>query len=67
MLGKFPTNKSPDIYLLAAKRIGVPPKHCLVFEDSPYGIKSASAAGMYSIAVPDPRMDKARFKDADKV
>ena len=35
----------PDIFLLAAQRIGVPPEHCLVVEDAPNGIEAAKAAG----------------------
>lgn len=41
----------PDIYLHAAKMLGVDPQHCVVVEDSPNGIKAAKAAGMYCIAI----------------
>ena len=44
---------APDIFLLAAKRLGVNPKDCYVFEDSPNGIRAAYAAGMKPILVPD--------------
>ncbi len=44
---------SPDIYLEAAKRLGVEPKKCLVFEDIVPGIQAAGNAGMRSIAVDD--------------
>ncbi|AQS85392.1 MAG: HAD family phosphatase [Acetobacter aceti] len=37
---------APDIYLLAAKRLGVEPSCCLVFEDSNEGLEAAHAAGM---------------------
>jgi beta-phosphoglucomutase family hydrolase len=37
---------APDMFLLAAKRMGVPPTGCLVFEDGQPGIKAAEAAGM---------------------
>ena len=37
---------APDLFLHAAKTIGVPPERCLVLEDSPYGIKAAKSAGM---------------------
>lgn len=36
---------APDLYLLAADRLGVNPKDCIVFEDSPGGITAARAAG----------------------
>ncbi len=43
----------PDIYLKACKAIGVAPDRCLAIEDSPNGIRSAYAAGMLPIMVPD--------------
>jgi len=42
---------SPDIYLLAAERLGAEPAHCVVFEDSPHGVESAKRAGMKCVAV----------------
>lgn len=44
---------APDIYLLAARRLGVAPAQCLVLEDSPTGVRAALAAGMTVIQVPD--------------
>lgn len=44
---------APDIYLEAARRLGVEPIHCLTLEDSPTGARSAVAAGMICYAVPD--------------
>jgi sugar-phosphatase len=44
----------PAVYLTAAKRLGVPPESCLALEDSPNGVLSSKAAGMFCIAVPDP-------------
>lgn len=43
---------APDMYLLAAERMGVKPEECLVFEDSPTGIEAARAAGMAWVLVP---------------
>ena len=43
----------PDVYLLAAKRLGVLPTECAVFEDVLPGIRGARAAGMETIAVYD--------------
>ncbi len=42
---------SPDEYLLAAKKLGVSPSECLVFEDSPTGVRSARGAGMKCVAL----------------
>lgn len=44
---------APDIYLLAAQRLGVDPARCLALEDSPAGTRAALAAGMTAIQVPD--------------
>ena len=41
----------PDIFLEAARRIGVPPAQCLVFEDAPLGIEAARRAGMRAVAL----------------
>ena len=42
---------APDMFLLAAKLIGVPPEQCLVFEDSLLGIEAAERAGMGAVLV----------------
>jgi HAD superfamily hydrolase (TIGR01509 family) len=44
---------APDIFLLAAERLGAPPSSCLVLEDSAPGVRAALAAGMTPIMVPD--------------
>jgi beta-phosphoglucomutase len=41
----------PQVFLLAAQRLGVEPRHCAVIEDAPVGIAAANAAGMTSIAL----------------
>lgn len=43
----------PDVYLTAAKKLGVDPKDCLVFEDIPVGIMAGKNAGMTVYAVED--------------
>jgi len=47
------TRKKPDpqIYSLAADRLGLPPSRCLVFEDAPVGVQAAKAAGACCVAV----------------
>jgi beta-phosphoglucomutase len=42
---------NPQVFLLAAERLGVPPERCAVIEDAPQGIEAANRAGMASIAV----------------
>ena len=44
---------NPDIYLLACKKLNVEPAEAYAIEDSPNGIRSAAAAGMKPIMVPD--------------
>ncbi|PIN22883.1 putative haloacid-halidohydrolase [Handroanthus impetiginosus] len=56
---------SPDIYLEAAKRMGVDPSHCLVIEDSLVGVKAGKAAGMNVVAVPSLQMESDSFSIAD--
>jgi beta-phosphoglucomutase-like phosphatase (HAD superfamily) len=41
----------PDVFLEAAKRMAIPPKDCLVYEDSDLGLQAAKAAGMDAIDV----------------
>jgi HAD superfamily hydrolase (TIGR01509 family) len=42
-----------DVYLEAARRLGVGPEHCAAIEDSDSGIRSANAAGMRVLAIPN--------------
>ena len=46
---------APDMFLLAAEKMGVPPAECLVFEDAGPGIEAALAAGMRVVRVPSRR------------
>jgi HAD superfamily hydrolase (TIGR01509 family) len=45
---------APDVYLAAARGLGVDPARCVAIEDSSNGLRSAAAAGMTVIAVPNP-------------
>lgn len=58
---------APDVYLLAAERIGVLPINCLVVEDSFNGILAAKAAGMKCIAIPCPTTRHQDHSKADKI
>jgi beta-phosphoglucomutase family hydrolase len=46
---------APDMFLEAARRMGVPPEQCLVFEDAEPGVQAALAAGMKVVRVPSRR------------
>lgn len=71
------TNGKPDpeIYLMAADKLGVDPRECLAFEDAPAGIESAKAAGMtvwavrteytQGLALPNPDREYQSLADVD--
>jgi HAD superfamily hydrolase (TIGR01509 family) len=58
---------APDLFLLAATRLGVAPERCVVFEDSPNGIRAARAAGMRCVAIPNPVTCALPLEGADLV
>jgi mannitol-1-/sugar-/sorbitol-6-/2-deoxyglucose-6-phosphatase len=59
---------APDVYLAAARRLGLSPARCLAVEDSPAGVVAAKAAGMSCLAVPDPLLAAdPRYRRADRV
>ncbi len=58
---------APDIFLIAAKRLGVDPVSALVFEDAPSGLEAGIAAGAQVIAIPDSNMDKSRYTGATQI
>ena len=41
----------PDIFLEAARRLGIAPEHCVVYEDAPLGVEGARRAGMQAVAL----------------
>jgi HAD superfamily hydrolase (TIGR01509 family) len=60
---------SPDVYLEAARRLGADAARCGAVEDSHNGIRSAKAAGMFVVAVPNPHFppDDESLAQADVV
>ena len=44
---------APDIFLLAAQKLGADPSDCIVFEDSENGVRAGHAAGMRVVGIPD--------------
>lgn len=58
---------APDIYLLAASRLGIPAESCIALEDSGPGSQAAKAAGMFTIAIPNVHTKTADFRHVDRV
>lgn len=59
---------APDVFLLAAKRLGVDAKDCLILEDSKAGIKAGKASGAMVFMVPDMfTVDKECEDTADRI
>jgi HAD superfamily hydrolase (TIGR01509 family) len=60
---------APDVYVEAARRLGADPARCAAVEDSENGILAAKAAGMRTIAIPNPRYppDEEALAAADAV
>jgi pseudouridine 5'-phosphatase len=54
----------PEIYLLAAKDLGIEPSHMMVLEDSANGCRAAVAAGAFTVAVPNRHTSKHNFAGA---
>ncbi|MEG2247336.1 MAG: HAD family phosphatase [Akkermansia sp.] len=60
----YPVKPNPDLFLAAAKNIGIANHHCLVFEDSQNGTTAALKAGMRVIAIPNKITEQADFTQA---
>ena len=58
---------APDLFLHAARTMGVAPARCAVVEDSPFGVQAARAAGMRSFAYVGGVVPAERLRDADVV
>lgn len=57
----------PEVFLIAAARLGLAPERCLVIEDAPAGIEAAHAAGMPSVAVASTGRNAAQLAAAERV
>ncbi|MFN2428028.1 MAG: HAD-IA family hydrolase [Candidatus Binatia bacterium] len=58
---------APDVFLAAARDLGIAPGDCVVFEDAPAGLTAARAAGMQVVALPDDAMDRSAYVEAQLV
>ena len=61
------TNVKPDpeLYRLAVARLGAEPNEAVALEDSPNGIRSAKAAGLFCVAIPNPLTSQMELGHAD--
>ena len=66
-VGQARTKPQPDLFLLAAERLGLHPGDCVVLEDSEPGIAAGNAAGCATVAVPAGMTSHLTFDDADLV
>ncbi len=58
---------APDLYLKSVQSLGLYPSEAMAFEDSPNGIKAATAAGLFCVAVPNPVSRQLDVDHADLV
>jgi HAD superfamily hydrolase (TIGR01509 family) len=58
---------APDIYLEAARRLGIAPEQCVVFEDAPAGVAAGKAAGAQVVCVKAEELDPAMVAAADLI
>jgi len=66
-VGRERTKPHPDLFLLAAERLDVDPRHCVVLEDSEPGVTAANAAGCITVGVPAGMTEHLAFAHADLV
>lgn len=59
------TKPAPDLYLLAATKLGIPPNRCLAVEDSAIGVRAARAAGMFCVGLRTGFNDEQNLGGAD--
>jgi HAD superfamily hydrolase (TIGR01509 family) len=63
----FELKPAPDIFLVAAQRLGISATDAIIFEDSPAGIEAALSAGARVVALPDERLSKDAVRGASWV
>ena len=61
------TKPDPELYLRALEKLDLSPNQAIVLEDSEHGVEAAWAAGLYTIAVPNPVTRHLSFAKADRI
>jgi beta-phosphoglucomutase-like phosphatase (HAD superfamily) len=63
----LPAKPNPTLYLNALEQLGAQPENAVAFEDSPNGIAASTAAGIFTIACPNPITSLLDLSKADRV
>ena len=63
----IPAKPDPTSYRLTCEQLGGDPQRSVAVEDSPHGVAAATAAGIYTVAVPHPLTADLNFSAADRV
>ena len=61
------TKPNPALYLLALQSLGLKPDETIVLEDSPNGVRAAKAAGIFTVAIPNPLTARLNLDHADLI
>lgn len=61
------TKPHPDLFLHALAELDVPARQAIAFEDSPNGVRAAKAAGLFTVAVPNPLTARFDLRGADLI
>jgi len=61
------TKPSPELYVSALRALGVAPREAIAFEDSTHGVRAATAAGIFCVAIPNEVTRHASMEGADLV
>jgi beta-phosphoglucomutase-like phosphatase (HAD superfamily) len=64
---RVPAKPDPTCYLIGCKQLGADPVHSVAVEDSPHGVVAATAAGLYTVAVPHPLTVDLDLSLADRI
>ncbi len=67
VMSTVPPKPDPQVFLIAAERLGARPRRCVVIEDAPAGLRAAAAAGMASVGLASTGRTRQLLAEADLV